>query len=78
MDAMWERMESVWTLHDLFMVETWMPCGNGCSLCGHYMTLSWLGQGCSVRTNGVCVDVSMVETWMLCGNGWSLCGCRHG
>ena len=34
MDAVWERMESVWKL-------------------------SWLGRGCSVGRDGVCVDVLM-------------------
>ena len=48
-------------------------------------TLTWLGHGCSVGTDGLCVDVNMVGTWMLCGNGrtcvdvnmvgtWMLCG----
>ena len=35
MDALWERMEFVWTL-------------------------SWLAHGCSVGTDGVCLDVIMV------------------
>ena len=29
-------------------------------------TLSWLAHGCSVVTDGVCLDVIMVGTWMLC------------
>ena len=36
-------------------------------------TLTWLGHGCSVGTDGLCADVNMVGTWMLCGNtdaGW--------
>ena len=49
-------------------------------------TLTWLGHGCSVGTDGLCVDVNMVGTdrlcvdvnmvgtWMLCGNGPTLCG----
>ena len=50
-------------------------------------TLTWLGHGCSVGTDGLCVDVNisvgtdglcvdvnMVGTWMLCGNGRTLCG----
>ena len=41
-------------------------------------TSSWLRHGCSVGTDGVCVDVIMVGTWMLYGNGWSLCGRHHG
>ena len=32
-------------------------------------TLTWLGHGCSVGTDGFCVDVNMFGTWMLCGNG---------
>eukprot|EP00439_Symbiodinium_sp_Y106_P019312 s6708_g2.t1 len=50
------------------MVGTWMLCGNGWSLSGWHM------DGCSVGTDGVCVDANMVGTWMLCGNGWSLSG----
>ena len=38
---------------------------------------SWLGHGCFVVTDGVCVGVIMVGTRMLCGNGWSLCGRCH-
>ena len=75
------------------MVGTWMLCGNGRSLSGRYhgwdmdalwersefvWTLSWLAHGCSVGTDGVCLDVIMVGTWMLCGNGRSLSGRYHG
>ena len=75
------------------MVGTWMLCGNGRSLSGRYhgwhmdalwecsefvWTLSWSGHGCSVGTDGVCLDVIMVGTWMLCGNGRSLSGRYHG
>ena len=78
---------------DVIMVGTWMLCGNGRSLSGRYhgwdmdalwertefvWTLSWLGHGCSVGTDGVCLDVIMVGTWMLCGNGASLSGRYHG
>ena len=41
-------------------------------------TLSWLAHGCSVGTDGVCLDVIMVGPWMLCGNGGSLSGHYHG
>ena len=78
---------------DIIMVGTWMLCGSAASLSGRYhgwdmdalwersefvWTLSWLGHGCSVGTDGVCLDVIMVGTWMLCGNGWSLSGRYHG
>ena len=73
---------------DVNLVGTWMLCGNGRTLCGRYgcsvgtlwertdfvWTLTWLGHGCSVGTDGLCVDVNMVGTWMLCGNGRTLCG----
>ena len=87
MDALWERMEYVWTLSwlahecsvgtdvvclDVIMVGTWMLCGNGRSLSGRYHG------GCSVGTDEVCLDVIMVGPWMLCVNGWSLSGCYHG
>ena len=36
--------------------------------------LTWLGHGCSVGMDGLCVDLNMVGTWMLCGNGRTLCG----
>ena len=87
MDALWERMEFVWTLSwlahecsvgtdgvclDVIMVGTWMLCGNGRSLSGRYHG------GCSVGTDGVCLDVIMVGPWMLCVNGWSLSGRYHG
>ena len=32
-------------------------------------TLTWLGHGCFVGTDGLWVDVNMVGTCMLCGNG---------
>ena len=38
-------------------------------------TSRWLGHGCSVGTDGLCVDVNMVGTWMLCGN--TDAGCKH-
>ena len=41
-------------------------------------TLSWLAHGCSVGTDGICLDVIMVGAWMLCGNGRSLSGRYHG
>ena len=41
-------------------------------------TLSWLAHGCSVRTDGICLDVIMVGTWVLCGNGRSSSGRYHG
>ena len=78
---------------DVIMVGTWMLCGNGRSLSGRYhgrhmdalwertefvWTLSWLAHGCSVGTDGVCLDVIMAGTWMLCGNGRSLSGRYHG
>ena len=78
---------------DVIMVGTWMLCGNGRSLSGRYhgwhmdalwkrtefvWTLSWLAHGCSLATDGVCLDVIMVGTWMLCGNGRSLSGRYHG
>ena len=78
---------------DVIMVGTWMLCGNGRNLSGRYhgwhmgalwertefvWTLSWLAHGCSVGTDGICLDVIMVGTWMLCGNGWSLSGRYHG
>ena len=126
MDALWQRMEFVWTLSwlahgcsvgtdgvvwtlswlghgcsvgaqrlclDIIMVGTWMLCGSAATLSGHYhgwhmdalwertefvWTLSWLGHGCSVGTDGLCLDVIMVGTWMLCGNGRSLSGRYHG
>ena len=53
MDAMWQRMEFVWTL-------------------------SWLAHGCSVGTDGICLDAIMVGTWVLCGNGRNLSGRYHG
>ena len=77
---------------DVIMVGTWMLCGNAASLSGRYhgwhmdalwertefvWTLSWLGHGCSVGTDGVCLDVIMVGTWMLCGNATSLSGRYH-
>ena len=60
---------------DVIMVGTWMLSGNGRSLSGRYhgwhmdalwertefvWTLSWLAHGCSVGTDGVCLDVIMV------------------
>ena len=78
---------------DVIMVGTWMLCGNAATLSGRYhgwdmdalwertqfvWTLSWLAHGCSVGTDGVCLDVIMVGTWMLCGNGRSLSGRYHG
>eukprot|EP00439_Symbiodinium_sp_Y106_P036106 s1490_g4.t1 len=45
---------------------------------GSGWTLSWLGHGCSGRTDGVWVDVIMVGTWMLGQNGWGLGGRYHG
>ena len=71
------------------MVGTWMLWQNGRGLGGLYhgwdmdalaermgsgWTLSWLGHGCSGRTDGVWVDVIMVWTWMLWQNGWGLGG----
>ncbi|OLP84620.1 hypothetical protein AK812_SmicGene34489 [Symbiodinium microadriaticum] len=41
-------------------------------------TLTWLQNGCSVGTNGVCLDDSMLAQWMLCGNGQNLCGRWYG
>ena len=38
-------------------------------------TLTCLGHGCSVGTDGLCVDINMVGTWMLCGN--TDAGCKH-
>ena len=75
------------------MVRTWMLCGSAASLSGRYhgwhmdalwertefvWTLSWLAHGCSVGTDGVCLDVIMVGTWMLCGSAASLSGRYHG
>ena len=83
-------MESSWTSST---VGAWMICGNGWSLCGHHhgwdMDAAWkwmesvwtssrLGQGCSVETDGVFVDLIMVGTWILSGNGCNLCGGYHG
>ena len=77
---------------DVIMVGTWVLCGNGRNLSGRYhgwhmgalwertefvWTLSWLAHGCSVGTDGICLDVIMVGTWMLCGNGRNLSG-RYG
>ena len=77
---------------DVIMVGTWMLCWNGRNLSGRYhgwhmgalwertefvWTLSWLAHGCSVGTDGICLDVIMVGTWMLCGNGRNLSG-RYG
>ena len=77
---------------DVIMVGTWMLCWNGRNLSGRYhgwhmdalwqrmefvWTLSWLAHGCSVGTDGICLDVIMVGTWMLFGNGRNLSG-RYG
>ena len=77
---------------DVIMVGTWVLCGNGRNLSGRYhgwhmgalwertefvWTLSWLAHGCSVGTDGICLDVIMVGTWVLCGNGRNLSG-RYG
>ena len=86
---------------DVIMTGTWVLCGNGRSSSGCYhgwhmgalwermefvWTLSWLAYGCSVGTDGICLDVIMVGTWVLYGNGrsssahyhdwymWVLCG----
>ena len=69
MDALWERTDFVWTL-------TWL--GHMDALwerTDFVWTLTWLGHGCSVGTDGLCVEANMVGTWMLCGNGRTLCGC---
>ena len=78
---------------DVIMVGTWMLCGSAATLSGRYhgwhmdalwersefvWTLSWLGHGCSVGTDGVCLDVIMVGTWMLCGSAATLSGRYHG
>ena len=78
---------------DIIMVGTWVFCGNGRNLSGRYhgwhmdalwerpefvWTLSWLAHGCSVGTDGICLDVIMVGTWVLCGNGRNLSGRYHG
>ena len=82
--------DGIWL--NVIMVGTWMLCGNGRSLSGRYhgwhmdalwertefaWTLSWLAHGCSMGTDGVCLDVIMVGTWMLCGNGRSWSGRYH-
>ena len=74
---------------DVNMVAMWMLCGNGQNLCGRQhgchmdalwertesvWPLAWLPHGCSVGTDGVCVDVHVAATRMLCGNGRSPCG----
>ena len=41
-------------------------------------TSSWLGHGCCVEADGICVDVITVGTGMLGGNGWGFCGPDHG
>ena len=70
----------VWV--DVIMVGTWMLCQNEWGLgrgshgwdmdalaerMGSGWMLSWLGHGCSGRTDGVWVDVIIVGTWMLSG-----------
>ena len=104
MDALWEQTVFVATLSwsalgcsvgtdgvcgDVNMVATWMLCGDGRSLSGHYhdrhmdalwertefvWTLPWLAHGCFVGTDGVCGNIIMVGTRMRCGNGRSLWG----
>ena len=44
---------------------------------GTEWTLSWLGHGCSAKTDEVWVDVIMVGTWMLCETAWGLGGRYH-
>ena len=68
-------MVGTWMLcgNDVIMVGTWMLCGNGWSLWERYHgwweqmefvgTLSWLGHGCSVGTDGVCGNVIMDALW---------------
>eukprot|EP00439_Symbiodinium_sp_Y106_P075109 s1559_g14.t2 len=79
------RSDGVWV--DDIMVGTWMLWQNGCGLGGRYhgwdldalaermrsgWTISWLGPGCSGRTDGVWVDDIMIGTWMLWQFGWGL------
>ena len=45
---------------------------------GSGWTISWLGPGCSGRTDGVWVDDIVVGTWMLWQNTWDLGGRYHG
>ena len=85
------RTDGVWV--DDIMVGTWMLWQSGWGLGGRYhgwdmdalaermrsgWTISWLGHGCSGRTDGVWVDDIMVGTWMLRQNGWGLGGRYHG
>ena len=84
------RTDGVWV--DDTMVGTWMLWQNGWGLGGRYhgwdldalaermgsgWTISWLGPGCSGRTDAVWVDDIMVGTWMLWQNGWGLGGRYH-
>ena len=79
------RTDGVWV--DDIMVGTWMLWQNGCGLGGRYhgwdldalaermrsgWTISWLGPGCSGRTDGVWVDDIMIGSWMLWQFGWGL------
>ena len=81
---------------DVIMVGTWVLCGNGRNLSGRYhgwhmgalwertefvWTLSWLAHGCSVGTDGICLDAIMVGTWVLWGRTefvWTLSWLAHG
>ena len=85
------RTDGIWV--DDIMVGPGCSVQNGCGLGGRYhgwdldalaermgsgWTISWLGPGCSGRTDGVWVDDIMVGTWMLWQNGWGLGGRYHG
>ena len=85
----WMLWQNGWDLGGRYHGGTWMLWQNGCGLGGRYhgwdldalaermgsgWTISWLGPGCSGRTDGVWVDDIMVGTWMLWQNGWGLGG----
>ena len=89
----WMLWQNGWDLGGRYHGGTWMLWQNGCGLGGRYhgwdlddlaermgsgWTISWLGPGCSGRTDGVWVDDIMVGTWMLWQNGWGLGGRYHG
>ena len=89
----WMLWQNGWDLGGRYHGGTWMLWQNGCGLGGRYhgwdldalaermgsgWTISWLGPGCSGRTDGVWVDDIMVGTWMLWQNGCGLGGRYHG